>query len=102
MKFVFKLLKWLLIAVFSIVLVITILNFVPFSASSVTQENKFRKTDRPFIIPHGGAKDLAPENTVYSYDMLINDYDADVLEIDLSLTKDDILISHHNLDLELS
>lgn len=51
---------------------------------------------RPWIIPHGGAKALYPENTIYAFKQTAF-YDA--FEVDLTLTKDDILISHHDLDL---
>jgi len=103
MKILLRILKWFLISVFSIVLIISIFNFLPFTMSKVDKVNRFVKTEKyPLIIPHGGAKELAPENTVYSYDYLVNDLNAGVLEIDLSLTKDNILISQHNLDLEMS
>ncbi|VEU83007.1 glycerophosphodiester phosphodiesterase family protein [Acholeplasma hippikon] len=79
------------------------INFLPFTISKVKGENSFRTHGKlPLIIPHGGAKELAPENTVYAYDMLVNDFQAGVLEIDLAMTKDGVLISHHDLDLEMS
>lgn len=53
-------------------------------------------TNRPFIIPHGGAKALYPENTIMAFKETSQ---YDVFEVDLTLTKDNILISHHNLDL---
>lgn len=103
MKLLFKTIKFIVMLLVSIVLLLAILNILPFTFSKVSGVNEFRKTgDYPLVIPHGGAKDLVPENTVYSFDMLINNYQVDVLEIDLSLTKDGILISHHNLDLEMS
>src|SRR5690554_4913561 len=103
MKILLKIVKWTLITVLSFILVLAVLNIVPFSLSKVKNENHFRKTtDYPMVIPHGGAKLLAPENTIWAYDMLINEFQADVLEIDLALTKDNILIAHHDLDLEFS
>lgn len=53
-------------------------------------------THRPWIIPHGGAKALYPENTIYAFNQTSK---YDVFEVDLTLTKDDFLISHHDLDL---
>lgn len=101
MKVVLKISKILLVTILSIVLLITLLNISPFTFSKVKGENEFRSSGKyPLIIPHGGAKDLVPENTVYSYDMLISEYNVDVLEIDLSLTKDNVLISHHDLNLK--
>lgn len=103
MKILFKTLKIIITIIVSLVLVVTILNIIPFTFSKVKGTNEFRNTGKyPLVIPHGGAKDLVPENTIYSYDMLISEYNVDVLEIDLSLTKDNILISHHDLDLEMS
>lgn len=98
-----KIIKWLVIVVVFAVVSLTILSSIPFSLSTYKGENHFRKEgDYPLIIPHGGAKKLAPENTIYSYEMLVNDFGADVLEIDLALTKDGVLIAHHDLDLEFS
>lgn len=99
MKIVFKILKWLGITIGSLVLILFILNIIPFTFSKVKGDNEFRTNDYPLIIPHGGAKDLVPENTIYSFEMLVDSYEVDVLEIDLTLTKDNILISHHDLDL---
>ena len=103
MRILFKTLKWLLIIFVSLFVFIFILNISPWTFSKVKGDNLFRRSGKyPLIIPHGGAKDLAPENTVYAYDMLVNELNADVLEIDLALTKDNILITHHDLDLEMS
>ena len=61
------------------------------------QKNVFiRDNQRPLIIPHGGAKALFPENTLHAFEST-DQYDF--FEIDLTLTKDNILISHHDLDL---
>ena len=103
MNLLIRIIKWTLISILSIVVVLLVLNILPVTISKVKGENHFRKTsDYPMIIPHGGAKELAPENTIWAYDMLIDEFDADVLEIDLALTKDNILIAHHDLDLEMS
>lgn len=103
MKKLIIFLKVFISLILFLTLSITILNIVPFSLGKIKKENSFRvKKDYPLIIPHGGAKMLVPENTIYAYDMLVNEYSVDVLEIDLVLTKDNILISHHDLDLGLS
>jgi glycerophosphoryl diester phosphodiesterase len=103
MKIVYRILKVSLIGILSLVVLLFVLNIIPFTISSAQGENFFRKTGKyPLVIPHGGAKELAPENTIWAYDMLINEFNADVLEIDLALTKDNILIAHHDLDLEFS
>lgn len=100
MKIVLRILKWFGITLGSIIVLLFLLNLSPWTFSKVKGENEFRrKDDYPLIVPHGGAKDLVPENTVYAFDMLINEYEVDVLEIDLTMTKDNILIGHHDLDL---
>ncbi|NLK12730.1 MAG: hypothetical protein GX312_03965 [Candidatus Phytoplasma sp.] len=99
MKILLKILKYLLItiiALFGIGFILNTVNFVP----AKIKNNPWRiKEGLPLIIPHGGAKILYPENTKYAFDQTSN---YDVFEIDLSLTKDDILISHHDTDLKIS
>ncbi len=56
--------------------------------------------ERPMIYVHGGAKDLWPENTMMAFEGSVEEYDVDVLEIDLCLTKDDILVCHHDLTID--
>ena len=103
MKIILKIVKWLLLIILAAIIIIAILNALPFTLGKVTKDNVFRTEDGlPLVIPHGGAKDLAPENTRYAFDMLVNEMEADVLEIDLALTKDNLLIAHHNLNLEFS
>lgn len=103
MKIFRRVLKSILVLVLTLFIGLVVLNIVPFTFSKVKGDNLFRKTsDYPLVIPHGGAKELVPENTVYSYDMLVNEFKVDVLEIDLVLTKDEILITHHDLSLEMS
>lgn len=103
MRILLKILFGIITFFLIIILVIALLSVVPVAPFSYKGDNHFRKTtDYPIIIPHGGAKELAPENTIYSYNMLIDDFDAGVLEIDLALTKDNILMAHHDLSLEFS
>lgn len=68
---------------------------LPKAISYQKEENPW-KSDKVLIIPHGGAKELYPENTIYSFKET-DIYDA--FEVDLALTSDNILISHHDLDL---
>lgn len=98
MKIIIKIFKWLLItivALFGIGFILNVVNFVPFKI----KDNPWRTSELPLIIPHGGAKVLYPENTKYAFDKTSN---YDVFEIDLSLTKDEVLISHHDTDLKIS
>lgn len=86
-----------LIVLFFIVATFMILEYSP-RALQYGHENGWKTDDRPLIIPHGGAKVLYPENTIYSFKQT-EMYDA--FEIDLTLTKDDVLMTHHDLDLGL-
>lgn len=47
------------------------------------------------IIGHRGAKGLAPENTLPSFGKAMN-YDVDELELDLRVTKDKVVVLHHD------
>lgn len=49
----------------------------------------------PLIIAHGGSKQLFPENTMLAFDGVIP-YCPDVLEMDITLTSDSFLITHHD------
>lgn len=63
--------------------------------------NTFRieKGSRPWIIAHGGAKKLYPENTPFAFAQ-VQQYNIDALEMDVCLTKDDILVTHHDLTID--
>lgn len=59
----------------------------------------------PFITPkdygvliaaHRGGKNLNPENTFKAFNYAIENYDIDILELDLCMTKDNYLVSIHN------
>lgn len=50
---------------------------------------------RPWVIAHGGSKKLWPENTMVAFDGSV-DLGVDVLEIDMKITKDDVLVCHHD------
>ncbi|QVK18962.1 hypothetical protein KHQ81_04420 [Mycoplasmatota bacterium] len=92
-----KILKSIFIFLLIVISVIIFLEIIPI-APKYPNTNPWivEEGERPLIIPHGGAKLLYPENTIYSFEQLDND-GYDVFEIDLCLTKDDILISHHDV-----
>jgi len=50
------------------------------------------------VIGHRGAKGLAPENTLRAFKKAL-EHHVDEIEFDLRVTKDDIVILHHNPDL---
>jgi glycerophosphoryl diester phosphodiesterase len=95
-----KHLKRLFVFILVVVLFLVVINLIPWAPTKAKgNEAWLRKAgEAPLIIPHGGAKEMYPENTMYAFDKTSH-YDA--FEIDLALTKDDILISHHDLDLRL-
>ncbi len=92
-----KVLKSLLIFILIIFAVLIFLEVIPV-APKYPDTNPWiiQEGERPLIIPHGGAKLLYPENTIYSFEQL-HEEGYDVFEIDLCLTKDNQLISHHDV-----
>lgn len=50
---------------------------------------------RPWVIAHGGSKKLWPENTMLAFEGSV-EIGVDVLEIDMKVTRDDILVCHHD------
>lgn len=56
--------------------------------------------ERPWILAHGGAKDLWPENTMPAFEGSVNDYAVDILEIDVCMTADEVLVPHHDLTID--
>lgn len=90
-----KVLKIILGIIISIVILIGIIQLIP--VKDVISSNPFAisENNRPLIIAHGGAKDLFPENTMVAFDGSVA-IGVDMLEIDVCLTKDNILITHHD------
>lgn len=83
-----------IVSVLVILLIIYVaLQVIPYGKEK--QATPFRMEDRPLIIAHGGAKQMNPENTWLAYEYAYS-VGADVLEIDLCLTKDGVLVTHHN------
>lgn len=91
--------KKFLIIILSIVLglaiIVGVIQLIP--VKDVIEINPFSTTEnkRPLVIAHGGAKDLFPENTMVAFDGSVA-IGIDMLEIDVCLTKDNILITHHD------
>lgn len=94
-----KALKVILGIVIAIIVIFGIIQLVP--VKDVITDNPFAisSNGRPLVIAHGGAKDLFPENTMVAFDGAM-DIGVDMLEIDVCLTKDDILITHHDLTID--
>jgi glycerophosphoryl diester phosphodiesterase len=92
MKKVYLLLKFVL-PIFSLI------GCVPQQEQIETNPYLIKKNAKPWIIAHGGAKDLFPENTMVAFQgsMAIG---VDMLEMDVNLTKDGILITQHDLTID--
>ena len=56
--------------------------------------NPFR-TGRTLVIPHGGGDGLFPEDTLLAFERTIA-MGADVIDVDLRLTKDDVVVAFHD------
>lgn len=54
---------------------------------------------RPMVIAHGGAKLLYPENTMMAFDSVVK-MGVDVLEMDLRITKDNVIVTHHDMEID--
>lgn len=54
---------------------------------------------KPLVIAHGGSKALFPENTMTAFDGSIS-IGVDALEIDVRLTKDGVLVAHHDATID--
>ncbi len=66
-----------------------------FIKSSPDKSCIIEKGKAPLIIAHGGSKQLFPENTMMAFDG-VDQFHPDVMEMDVVLTKDSILITHHD------
>ncbi len=70
-------------------------------AQDAIETNPYRisKGDAPWIIGHGGAKQLFPENTMLAFRGAAQ-IGVDALEMDFCMTKDEILVTHHDLTID--
>ncbi len=64
-------------------------------------ENHFKinEGERPFVIAHGGAKLLYPENTLLAFDSVVT-MGVDMLEMDVRITRDSVLVCHHDATID--
>ena len=94
-----RVLKAILLFIMIIIGVLVFLELIPI-APEYPKENLWiiEKGSRPLIVPHAGAKELYPESTKYAFRKLYED-GYDVFEVDLVITKDGYLISHHDVTL---
>lgn len=67
----------------------------------IVEENPFiiSEDESPWVIAHGGSKALWPENTMMAFKGSM-ELGVDALEMDVNITKDGILITHHDETLD--
>src|SRR6056297_4023454 len=88
-----KYLKRLLFAMIILLIIATILVFVP--KPQYPKENPFLAKDgKPLVMAHAGGKGVYPDNTMLAYQYAF-DLGVDVLEMDVQLTKDGIPVLTH-------
>ncbi len=88
--------KKLILTILGVIVVLyAMLQLLPYPQADTRGLFSIKKGERPLVIAHGGAKLMNPENTVMAFDYAYN-AGVDVLEMDLRLTKDNVLITHHN------
>jgi len=55
---------------------------------------------RPAHVSHRGGAKLEPENTLVAFARAVNEFRTDVLELDVHLTRDGVLVVHHDETVE--
>ena len=77
-----------------ILLFLAVLSCGPMPAAA---GNPFLRTEEqaPFVVAHGGCKHLFPENTMVAFDGAVA-LGVDMLEMDVRLTADSVLVTHHD------
>lgn len=93
--------KFLLITLFIIIVFFFTINVIDPKNVKINGEEKanpfiIEEGSKPLIAAHRGGKSLMPQNTFLAFDNAINNYDADILELDLCKTKDGHLVLSHN------
>ena len=94
-----KALKRLLIVLGIIFFVLIVINVIPPKKAIDVNPFIIGEGEKPLIAAHRGGKNLNPENTFKAMDYSIKNYNIDIIELDLCLTKDEYLILNHNLTL---
>jgi len=80
----------------SLVAFFLIINIIP--PSKAVDNNPFIRleSEKTMIAAHRGGADTNPENTMMAFKSAVNDYQVDILESDLYLTKDGYLVYNHD------
>ena len=87
--------KVLGIVLLVVLLFMLVINIIP-PKKSVDYNPFISTTGKPMVIAHRGGAVNNPENTLKAYKASVYEYNVDVLETDLYLTKDKRLVCIHN------
>lgn len=84
-----------------LLILFTFLFYACVPKQEAVEVNPFRinKGEAPWIIVHGGAKKLFPGNTMMAFRGSAA-LGVDMLEMDVRMTKDEILVTHHDLTID--
>lgn len=83
------------IVILAIMLFMVTINIIP--PKKVMEINPFISTNGlPMIAAHRGGSINNPENTKLAFEKAVSDYQVDIIESDLWLTKDDKLVYNHD------
>ena len=97
MKKKYKVLRVLGIIIASIALFFLVINIIP--PKKVSTSNVFIKdkdATRPMLAAHRGGSLTNPENTLLAYESAVRDYNIDIVESDIWITKDGKIVFSHD------
>lgn len=89
-----KILTIVLSIVCVIIVFMVIINVIP--PKYAIEENPFISNEGTMLCAHRGGAIQNPENTMKAYKSAVEDYQADILETDLWMTKDNHLVLNHD------
>lgn len=80
----------------TVILFFLIINIIP--PSKAVENNPFiiKDGEKTMLAAHRGGADTNPENTMKAFKSAVNEYQVDILESDLYLTKDGYLVYNHD------
>ena len=100
-----KCLKRTLIIIGSVVVLvggfIAVCNIIP--PKKVTENNLFLRkegSNKPMLAAHRGGSLANPENTLKAYKAAVNEFNIDIVESDIWMTKDEHLVYSHDKDID--
>ena len=108
MKKALKITQRVVDVIFAFVFIVIIVSgvvckFIPGKKADYSKvSNPYITTDKALVSAHRSGKDIAPENTMLAFETCIEseDFDVDIFEFDLHITKDGRLILLHDNTLD--